>query len=211
MRRGEVAMNGTPMMPDPSMVPRRSYVDEFVSDGECLLYSPASDQASVLNRTGTEIWQLCDGTRSIRSIARTLAERYGVDEGLLLDDIAVVDKIEYTSLPPARIGNPRGPGAGNPLIIRAYTFIPKNLDRSKKQPLIVFAHQGVHANQDTRDAHVRHARNVDGDDDHAVEHAGRHDDLPRDGAIRCDGTGPDRAGGVGARDGGHGAAGRRPN
>jgi hypothetical protein len=45
-------------------------------------------------------------------------------------------------------------GAGNPLIIRAYTFIPKNLDRAKQQPLIVFAHQGVHANQDTRDAHV---------------------------------------------------------
>ena len=46
------------------------------------------------------------------------------------------------------------PGATNPLIIRAYTFIPKNLDRSKPQPLIVFAHQGVHANSDTRDAHV---------------------------------------------------------
>jgi len=73
---------------------------------------------------------------------------------LLLDDIAHVDKIEYTSLPPAHIGNPRGPGAGNPLIIRAYTFIPKNLDRSKKQPLLVFCHQGVHANEDTRDAHV---------------------------------------------------------
>jgi dipeptidyl aminopeptidase/acylaminoacyl peptidase len=73
---------------------------------------------------------------------------------LLLDDIAFVDKIEYTSLPPARVQNPRAPGATNPLIIRAYTFIPKTLDRSKKQPLIVFAHQGVHANQDTRDAHV---------------------------------------------------------
>jgi dipeptidyl aminopeptidase/acylaminoacyl peptidase len=73
---------------------------------------------------------------------------------LLLDDIAVVDKIEYTSLPPVRNPNPRGPGAGNPLIIRAYTFIPKNLDRTKKHPLIVFSHQGVHANQDTRDAHV---------------------------------------------------------
>jgi dipeptidyl aminopeptidase/acylaminoacyl peptidase len=72
---------------------------------------------------------------------------------LLMDDVAVVDKIEYTSLPPAR-SQGRGPGAGNPLIIRAYTFIPKNLDRSKKQPLIVFCHQGVHANQDTRDAHV---------------------------------------------------------
>ena len=73
---------------------------------------------------------------------------------LTLGDVAVVDKIEYTSLPPARNPNPKAPGAGNPLIIRAYTFIPKNLDRSKKQPLIVFAHQGVHANEDTRDAHV---------------------------------------------------------
>ncbi len=73
---------------------------------------------------------------------------------LLLDDIAHVDKIEYTSLPPAHVGNPRAPGAGNPLVIRAYTFIPKNLDRSKKQPLLVFCHQGVHANEDTRDAHV---------------------------------------------------------
>ena len=73
---------------------------------------------------------------------------------LTLGDIAVVDKIEYTSLPPTRNPNPKAPGAGNPLIIRAYTFIPKNLDRSKKQPLIVFAHQGVHANEDTRDAHV---------------------------------------------------------
>jgi len=73
---------------------------------------------------------------------------------VLLDDIAKVDKIEYTSLPAAHIGNPRAPGAGNPLIIRAYTFIPKDLDRTKKQPLIVFCHQGVHANEDTRDAHV---------------------------------------------------------
>ncbi|HXK03175.1 MAG TPA: prolyl oligopeptidase family serine peptidase [Verrucomicrobiae bacterium] len=71
-----------------------------------------------------------------------------------LGDIAEIDKVEYTSLPPAHIGNPRAPGAGNPLIIRAYTFIPKNLDRTKPQPLIVFAHQGVHANEDTRDAHV---------------------------------------------------------
>jgi dipeptidyl aminopeptidase/acylaminoacyl peptidase len=71
-----------------------------------------------------------------------------------LGDIAEIDRVEYTSLPPARIPNPKAPGATNPLIIRAYTLIPKNLDRSKKQPLIVFAHQGVHGNSDTRDAHV---------------------------------------------------------
>src|SRR5438105_2479418 len=73
---------------------------------------------------------------------------------LSLGDIANIDKIEYTSLPPVRIPNPKAPGASNPLIIRAYTFIPKNLDRSKTQPLIVFCHQGVHANEDTRDAHI---------------------------------------------------------
>ena len=73
---------------------------------------------------------------------------------VLLGDVAEIDKIEYTSLPPTRIPNPKAPGAGNPLIIRAYTFIPKNLDKSKKQPLIVFCHQGIHANEDTRDAHV---------------------------------------------------------
>ncbi|HEV3196640.1 MAG TPA: prolyl oligopeptidase family serine peptidase [Bryobacteraceae bacterium] len=71
-----------------------------------------------------------------------------------LGDIAEVDKVEYTSLPPAHMANPRVMGANNPLIIRAYTFIPKNLDRSKPQPLIVFAHQGIHANSDTRDAHI---------------------------------------------------------
>lgn len=71
-----------------------------------------------------------------------------------LNDIADVDKSEYTSLPPAHPINPKAPGALNPLIIHAYTFIPKALDRSKKQPLIVFAHQGVHANFDTSDLHV---------------------------------------------------------
>jgi dienelactone hydrolase len=73
---------------------------------------------------------------------------------LKLGDIAEVDRVEYTSLPPAHVANPKAPGATNPLIIRAYTFIPKNLDRSKKQPLIVFAHQGIHANFDTRDLHL---------------------------------------------------------
>ncbi len=71
-----------------------------------------------------------------------------------LSDIADVDKVEYTSLPPAHPRNPKAPGAVNPIIIHAYTFIPKNLDRAKKQPLITFAHQGVHANFDTSDLHV---------------------------------------------------------
>lgn len=63
-----------------------------------------------------------------------------------LSDVADVDKIVYTSLPPARIPNRTAPGAGNPVTISAYTFIPKSLDRTKKQPLLVLAHQGIHGN-----------------------------------------------------------------
>ncbi|HEX3746808.1 MAG TPA: alpha/beta fold hydrolase [Bryobacteraceae bacterium] len=62
-----------------------------------------------------------------------------------LGDIAEVNEIRYTSAPPHRTPNPTGLGAHNPLIIHAMTFIPKKLDRSKKQPLIVFAHQGIHS------------------------------------------------------------------
>ena len=72
-----------------------------------------------------------------------------------LGDIAEIDKSEYGGLPPAHVKKPKEPGATNPLIIHAYTFIPKNLDRSHKQPLIVFVHQGVHASLDTSiDAHL---------------------------------------------------------
>jgi acetyl esterase/lipase len=62
-----------------------------------------------------------------------------------LGDIAEVNEIRYTSAPPHHPLNPTGPGAKNPMIIRAMTFIPKNLDRTKKQPFIVFAHQGIHS------------------------------------------------------------------
>jgi dipeptidyl aminopeptidase/acylaminoacyl peptidase len=72
-----------------------------------------------------------------------------------LGDIADIDKSEYGGLPLAHPLHPKEPGAKNPLIIHVYTFIPKNLDRSRKQPLIVFVHQGVHASLDTSiDAHL---------------------------------------------------------
>jgi dipeptidyl aminopeptidase/acylaminoacyl peptidase len=63
-----------------------------------------------------------------------------------MSDIAEVHEIRYTSVPPHRTPNPTGLGAKNPLIIRAMTFVPKNIDRTKKQPFLVFAHQGIHSN-----------------------------------------------------------------
>lgn len=69
-------------------------------------------------------------------------------------DIAEIDKVRYTSVPRRREPNPTAQGAGNPLIIPAYTFIPKKLDRSRKQPFIVLAHGGVHSNFATGSAHI---------------------------------------------------------
>ncbi|HEU4925685.1 MAG TPA: PqqD family protein [Vicinamibacterales bacterium] len=72
---------------DPAIVPCQRTVEAFASDGEALLYSATRDEASALNRTATEIWELCDGTRTVGDIARALGKRYGVDEAYLLGDV----------------------------------------------------------------------------------------------------------------------------
>jgi dipeptidyl aminopeptidase/acylaminoacyl peptidase len=69
-------------------------------------------------------------------------------------DICEVDKVRYTGPPPRVIRNPTGQGAGNPVIITAYTFLPKNLDRNRKYPLLVMVHGGVHSNFGSGSAHI---------------------------------------------------------
>lgn len=66
-------------------------------------------------------------------------------------DIAEIDKVRFTSKP-VRMANPTGQGAGNPLIVYAYTFVPKKL--AGKAPLLVFVHGGVHGDFDTSNAHI---------------------------------------------------------
>ena len=55
---------------DGQIRPRRVAAEEFVQDGECLLYSPSRDEASALNGTATEVWLLCDGRLTLSGIAR---------------------------------------------------------------------------------------------------------------------------------------------
>jgi len=71
-----------------------------------------------------------------------------------LDDIAVVDKVSYTGPPPRVIPNPTGQGAGNPVIVRAYTFLPKRNLSGGKLPLIVFVHGGVHGDFNSGSMHI---------------------------------------------------------
>lgn len=72
----------------------------------------------------------------------------------MLGGVADIDIVKYTGLPPARIANPTGQGAGNPVIVTAYTFLPKKLDRTKKHPFLIYSHGGVHANFNTGSAHI---------------------------------------------------------
>jgi dipeptidyl aminopeptidase/acylaminoacyl peptidase len=69
------------------------------------------------------------------------------DELLLfrrLEDLAVVDRVRYTGPPPRVVKNPAAPGAKNPVVIPAYTFLPKKDLSGPKLPLLVLVHGGVH-------------------------------------------------------------------
>ena len=63
-----------------------------------------------------------------------------------LKDVAVIDKVFLTSLPPTNIPNPTAQGAKNPLRFFAYVFIPANIDHKKKYPLLILPHDGIHGN-----------------------------------------------------------------
>lgn len=71
-----------------------------------------------------------------------------------LGDVALIDKVRYTSKPPHVVKNPTGQGATNPVIIPAYTFVGKKFASAKKLPMLVFVHDGVHGDFSTLYAHV---------------------------------------------------------
>src|SRR6476646_2863519 len=60
---------------------------------------------------------------------------------LTTGDIAEVRTFRYT-------GQPRR-GGRSPMILYAYSYIPKSLDRGARHPLIVLVHGGVHSNHMT--------------------------------------------------------------
>jgi dipeptidyl aminopeptidase/acylaminoacyl peptidase len=71
-----------------------------------------------------------------------------------LEDLAEVDKVRYTGPPPRVIKNPTAQGAGNPVIISAYTFLPRKSPADTKLPLLILVHGGVHGNLDSSYVHV---------------------------------------------------------
>ena len=62
-------------------------VSSYSLDDELVIYTPTDGQAYVLNRTAARIWQLCDGTRTDRAMAREIAVAFGEDEAQILADV----------------------------------------------------------------------------------------------------------------------------
>ncbi|HOW10534.1 MAG TPA: prolyl oligopeptidase family serine peptidase [Bacteroidales bacterium] len=106
--------------------------------------------------------ELLNAIREVEKNFGTLDHRLDVIEKKVDDvywynkvgDIAYIDKVYITGPPLAKESNPTGQGAGNPVRFWNYIFIPKDADPSRKYPLLVFPHGGVHANFDTYYAHI---------------------------------------------------------
>lgn len=80
-----------------------------------------------------------------------------IDDVLWFDkvgDVATIDKVFIVGPPPAKVKNPTAMGAKNPVKFWSYVFIPQKLDRSKKYPLLVLPHGGVHADFTTYHTHI---------------------------------------------------------
>ncbi|GMT46213.1 MAG: hypothetical protein IEMM0006_2045 [bacterium] len=69
-------------------------------------------------------------------------------------DVAYIDKVYITGPPRAVVKNPTAMGAKNPVKFWSYVFIPKNIDPSKRYPLLVFPHGGVHGDFTTYYTHI---------------------------------------------------------
>lgn len=69
-------------------------------------------------------------------------------------DVAYVDKVRIVGPPRWKEPNPTAQGAGNPIKFYSYVFIPRNIERSKKYPLLVLPHGGVHSNFSTYHTHI---------------------------------------------------------
>jgi dipeptidyl aminopeptidase/acylaminoacyl peptidase len=80
-----------------------------------------------------------------------------IDDGLWFDrlaDVAVIDKVRLFGPPRWKEESETAIGAGNPVKFWAYVFLPRNLEKKGKLPLLVFPHGGVHSDFSTYYTHI---------------------------------------------------------
>ncbi|RLD31097.1 MAG: S9 family peptidase [Bacteroidetes bacterium] len=108
----------------------------------------ASDQEKINKQLEKEFESL---DHRLDKIEKAINDIYWYNK---VGDIAFIDKVYITGPPLREEKNPTAQGAGNPVKFWSYIFIPKHIDPSKKYPLIVFPHGGVHSNFNTYYTHI---------------------------------------------------------
>lgn len=99
---------------------------------------------------------------SLQDMVQDYRHRFDVLEKLVddliwfqrVEDVAYIDKIYLTGPPKWKEDNPTAMGYGNPVKYWCYVFIPRDIDHSKKYPLLMLPHGGVHANFETYYTHI---------------------------------------------------------
>jgi hypothetical protein len=78
---------------------RREGLASAALDGELVVYDTAGCTLHHLNRTATHVWNLCNGERSVETIARMLAGNGTPDaEAILRDVVAIVQVLSAARL-----------------------------------------------------------------------------------------------------------------
>ena len=117
---------------------------------------------------GQEDADLMDEIKALREQISSLRHEFdqidkGVDDLMWYNkvgDVAFIDKVRLTGPPLGKKKYQATEGRGNPLFyenpyrIQTYLFIPKDIDVTKKYPLMVLPHGGVHSNFNTFYAHI---------------------------------------------------------
>ena len=106
--------------------------------------------------------QLLDEIRALRETVNDYRHTYDiltkkVDDLIwyqMLNDIADIDKVRLTGPPRWKPKTENDRFAANPLLFYCYVFVPKDVDDTKKYPLIVLPHSGIHADFSTVYSHI---------------------------------------------------------
>ncbi len=64
-----------------------------------MLFDPSAGRLFEMNDTGRAAWSLCDGTKTVEEIAKSVADEYAADGGKVKDDVfAFVLKLKELDL-----------------------------------------------------------------------------------------------------------------